>query len=332
MPVRIQCPSCSASLNMPESMYGKAVRCPSCQKAFQCPPGPTAASPLPPPPTARRAPAPARPAARGAGGGSPFDFEGPAEAPPPVPEYGYQPRGTGVPRRRRTGWDRVRGGFLFLYLSAGCFLLAYVFNFLPTIDRKSPPSVDTLKLYLTLIWVFLVAGTALGAVGLMYGMAAPAESRTRGVVSVAAVFMMLSALAVTVAAVIFLIALYSKKPPADEGKLLLIATTVFIATLIGSFLLTIFFLVLAGAHLQRWGLVGSVVTYTVVVVVGNLVLLFLPIIRLQFRGPRPLGPPEEDALEKYAPLGLVVVAVLWFVLLLVGLSGGISRARARTRY
>jgi len=26
------------------------------------------------------------------------------------------------------------------------------------------------------------------------------------------------------------------------------------------------------------------------------------------------------------------VAVLWFVLLLVGLSGGISRARARTRY
>jgi len=32
MTVRIGCPSCHASLSMPEKMYGRQVKCPKCQQ------------------------------------------------------------------------------------------------------------------------------------------------------------------------------------------------------------------------------------------------------------------------------------------------------------
>src|SRR5262249_4095102 len=124
MPIRIQCPTCHTSLSMPETMYGKAVRCPSCQNAFQCPPGPAAAPAAPPAapaPTARRRPA-ATPTARARQASSaPFDFA-PAAAPAAPDHFDYD---RGFRPRRRTSWDKVRSGIFLLYFSALCFLLYF---------------------------------------------------------------------------------------------------------------------------------------------------------------------------------------------------------------
>src|SRR5262245_50144228 len=129
MPIRIQCPTCQTSLSMPETMYGKAVRCPNCQNAFQCPPGPAAApAPAAAPPLApRRRPA-APPTARPRpAGGRPFDFE-PAAAPtgPDQLDYDYD---RGFRPRRRTGWDKVRSGILLLYFSTLCFFVLFLLRF-----------------------------------------------------------------------------------------------------------------------------------------------------------------------------------------------------------
>ena len=45
---RIACPSCNSSLTMPESMYGRKVKCPKCNTPFQCP-TPSGSAPAPAP-------------------------------------------------------------------------------------------------------------------------------------------------------------------------------------------------------------------------------------------------------------------------------------------
>src|SRR5262245_7577878 len=60
--LRIQCPKCSKTLAMPESMQGKAVKCPHCSAIFgQSAPAPVATKPLPVPPPLPPAPLVAHP-------------------------------------------------------------------------------------------------------------------------------------------------------------------------------------------------------------------------------------------------------------------------------
>lgn len=87
MPEQIRCPSCNATLRVPDTLLGKNVKCPKCQTTF------TAATDAPeepdegivrePAPSARRRPAP-----------PPDEYE---EEAPPEEEYEEEDR----PRRRR---------------------------------------------------------------------------------------------------------------------------------------------------------------------------------------------------------------------------------------
>ncbi len=60
MPEQIRCPSCDATLRVPENLLGKNVKCPKCQKTFlaelDAPAEPEEMIEEPPPPKARRRP------------------------------------------------------------------------------------------------------------------------------------------------------------------------------------------------------------------------------------------------------------------------------------
>src|SRR5262245_25485676 len=116
MPIRIQCPTCQASLSMPETMYGKAVRCPTCQSPFQCPPAPVSPRHRPGPPPA--------PAARAAGTPSVDVERGPTSAAPDlfVDDRDRKPQ-------RAPGWDRLRSGIVYFFFSTLCFFLYAALTF-----------------------------------------------------------------------------------------------------------------------------------------------------------------------------------------------------------
>src|SRR5262245_57559949 len=152
MPVKINCPRCNATMNMPESMYGKAVRCPSCKSPFQCPSAP---------PSARPAPAAAPPQTGGGGSANPFAFDAPVIAATPAAGYDQEDPYAYRPRPRMRGWDAVPGGFLFLYISAACFYLGLLIPLLLT----ESPSKDTAKILLIGIMILYTAGYVLAILG-----------------------------------------------------------------------------------------------------------------------------------------------------------------------
>jgi hypothetical protein len=122
MPELIRCAACGRQLQLPESLLGQTVQCPSCQATFVA----SAGGPAPPPPTAYRPPtAPGYP---------------PAAEPrrPPRDDYGrdeygyaddydqYGPRGYGRPGRH--GGAPHRGGAV---LTLG--ILSLVFSLCPIV-------------------------------------------------------------------------------------------------------------------------------------------------------------------------------------------------------
>jgi hypothetical protein len=328
MPTRINCPSCNTALSLPESMYGKTVRCPGCQQMFQCP-NPGSVAPGPPPPPPRRS-APPPPSS-----GNPFDFA-------PAPEAGFvddeddEPRGRRP--RRSAGWDRVRGGFLFLYLSAGCFTLCYLLLFFFAGDatgggRSGPsgpgPSPGTIKAVLTFLSVLFVAGTVLGGIGLASCGSVPAETRARIPVTVGMVCMILCAVSSVVISFMVLPTIFGDKPPTGLKVLpiLVLATT---GSLMASFILFTFFLTLAAVHLQRWGLLASIITYVVVMSLSPLAIFGLTYFQLLLSGPR-MAASDSGTLIKFLSVTTVVGGAVWFCLMLVTLNSAIDRLRGRGR-
>jgi hypothetical protein len=318
MPVRINCPRCNATLNMPESMYGRAVKCPSCKSPFQCPtpPGAVPAAPAPPPP-----------AARPASSGSPFDFEQPAPVATAVPARDdYDDRDYYAPRPRRTGWRRVQAGLFFFYISAGCLAVAALLLIMQMHRLfETPGTIQAME---------LIAGLALsaGAVLAVFGFAglvhAPADSYVRGPATAGtflAILFSLDALTLTVLTVMQMI---NDEPP--PAKATLYATLTLIGSLIACFLLCLFALVSAAIHLRSRGLMGSTIAYAVVLFVGPILLLMLTLLKVPTAGPTMRGgQPEKDNLGLILALVLLAVDTFWFCALMMGLSGAIDRQQRR---
>src|SRR6185369_6216092 len=111
MTVRIGCPSCHASLSMPEKMYGRQVKCPKCQQPFQCPSGPAQVAAAPMAPVASPAAA--------------FAFDAPPQAPmaaPAASALDFNAPAATAGMAGAAGWGRVQKSLLFHFIAAGCFL------------------------------------------------------------------------------------------------------------------------------------------------------------------------------------------------------------------
>jgi predicted Zn finger-like uncharacterized protein len=93
MPEQISCPSCGATLRVPETLLGKNVKCPKCQNTFRAETQ-AAAEPEEPEERVAREPAPARASSRRRQA-PPEDYDD--EGPPPEDEDEDEDR----PRRRR---------------------------------------------------------------------------------------------------------------------------------------------------------------------------------------------------------------------------------------
>jgi hypothetical protein len=333
MPVRINCPSCQASLSMPESMYGKAVRCPKCQSPFQCPSGP--AEPAPEPRRRVSASAPA------ASGGNPFAFEEGAAAPAlgGADDYQDERPSRRSSSRRLGGWDRVQSGFLFLYISAGCFVawfLVMKFLLLKPGTFKDPTAAKIVGILTCLLFV---GGTVLGVLGQLRCSAIPATSGAKGAATSALIFMVLAAIASTITTVLILAMMFSSDPVSLLKLLPFFLLTSF-GALAGSFILYIFFLTITAIFLKQKGLLSSIMAYVVFLAVSPFAYQAFGMTATLLGGPSmgggpgprgrgPGGASEGDDIWSYLPLLYMAVAALWFVFLLVPLSSSISRARRR---
>lgn len=333
MPIRINCPSCQASLSMPESMYGKAVRCPKCQSPFQCPSGPAPSAPAPAPVRRAKAPVAAVPSS-----GNPFSFEEASQPPPLGGDVGYEedrasPRGSG---RRLGGWESVLSGFLFLYISAGCFMAWFLlFHFAPKLI-SSPAS---LKIVVILDCLLFVAGTVLGVLGQMKCSAIPATSGAKGAATAALVFMVLAAIGSFITMVLILMMLFS-----SEGgslfKLLPFFLLTALGALSGAFILFTFFLTISAVFLKQKGLVSSIMAYVVFLAVSPVAYFAFGLTAAMLGGPSPgggrtgprggRGEPEGAGIMSFLPLLYMAVAALWFAFILVQLGGAINRACRRS--
>jgi hypothetical protein len=369
MPIRIACPGCQAALSMPESMYGKSVKCPKCQTAFQCPPAPVAqpapvargAAPPPPPPPP---PPPAPPVSR-----SPFDFDAPpATAPAPVrasrrdDEY-YDDDYDRRPRRRRSGWEKVKSGFLFLYISAGCFYLCYLLFFILSLamDPKRP-SEGLVTTILILGSVAILAGAVLGSLGLLMGTAVPGESGAKAVVFASMISMMVGAVLSLVWTVMVIIAISGK-----EGfpKAALLVAILMVSSLLAACLLHLFAVSFKAISLQNHLLKGNAVAFAVLFIVLPSVIVGLAVFAqlLPLSAPPPrggaysggpsggfgggpgvgfgggpggsfddLGAPKESSKLSLGTILFFIYAtgsLVWYILLLVFLNASINRARRR---
>jgi hypothetical protein len=320
MPVHINCPHCRATLAMPENMFGRPVRCPTCKQAFQCP--------APPGVTRPPAPAPAAPPAPPPAAGNVFDFDDPRPASAPrgyaddyEDDYDARPR-------RRGGWGRVQGGFIFLWISAGCFFLLYLLIFI--LGQERSPSPSTGKLFATLVCLLFVAATALGAVGLAMCCAVPQETGSKGAVTVAMASMCVATGMGLVSSIMILSQVYSSSPFRGGLESLPVFLLLTVGALTASFILFIFFLTINAMFLRHKGLLASIMAYVVVTTVSPVALAMLAYIHLMTAGPRTVVE-KKVSIEEVLSLLLAGAATLWFSFLLVGLSAAISRAQRRAR-
>jgi hypothetical protein len=112
MPFTIECPQCQRKLNVPETLLGRRVKCPSCGVEFEASETPSASAPPP---------APAEEPGYGFA-------EEPVSAPPPRPEPLDFDEDYGVPRERRRphrGATILTLGILGLVMSC-CPLMGWI--------------------------------------------------------------------------------------------------------------------------------------------------------------------------------------------------------------
>ncbi|MBI1918051.1 MAG: hypothetical protein HYS12_25445 [Planctomycetes bacterium] len=335
MPIRIQCPTCQASLSMPETMYGKAVRCPNCQSAFQCPPAPAPAS-APAAPRRRPESTPAPPAR--SAGGSAFDVDrGPTPAAPDVFDYdhGHRPR-------RTSGWDKVRSGIFFLYFSTLCFFLFVALNFAVGLeDLEVTPATTTAKILAVVASLLLLGGAILASIGEGFCCSVPYDSGAKGAITGSTVFMILATLGISVLTVFDLKETFRKESPEErlarqskESQDPDLVKPIVNLTVVGTFLATVilffFFLTLASVHLGQWFQVKSIMAYCVAMPLAPLALLMFGYFP-EMAAPTNMAPPAalDRSMVKLLKYGPVVVGAVWFALLLAGLSSGAGRASRR---
>ncbi len=333
MPVKVACTHCQTTLMMPESMYGQQVRCPKCQQIFQCPPAP-AEQPAPPPRTPRKRP-PTQPNVSA----NPFDFEG-SSAPPRASGDALEPevlddddqddRPLRRSRRPMTGWGRVQSAVLWLFISAGCFFLAFAFIYLPFALRdpmKPPESQTMMRMMVTLSLLLVLAGAGLGAAGQAFCAAAPSDSGVRGPAMASGVLMLIGAVIGLPFTFIIISAVWKDRPdfPQSVVKILPLMALGYIGLMFASFLVFMFFTVLVGAHLKRPGLVLNTIAYTVVFFLSPMIIVGLEYFREMIVGPSLTGP-SDSGLQKWLPLVLMIVNTGWFCFVVAGLRAAVTRA------
>ena len=329
MAVRISCTHCNSGLSMPESMYGKPVRCPKCQKIFECPPGPegTTEAPVKREPRKRPATMP--------DGGNPFAFEE-ASAPPARggdADLEELPTDDDVAvtrsRHRKQGWDRACQGVIFLCISAGLYLGFYlVLHFI--LGSSSPPKPDLAKVIIILQVLLFVGACAVGTLGLMRFAAVPPASGARGAANAGMFALLLCTLTGFLYGTMLLIVMFGEKPPGEGmakamGWLMLATVTLMVA----AFSLCIFFLTIAAVHLQTQAMLGSVVAHGVYLMVSPFALIaFLMFVSLGGPGPRGGGGPGFSLTGTFN-LILILGAVVWFIVNVLTLNAAVARARRK---
>src|SRR5262245_23146332 len=263
MPVKINCPTCNASLTMPESMYGKAVRCPSCRNPFQCPAGPApAAKPAAPAPVAR--PTPAGRAAPA--GGNPFDFEAPQAVAAPAD---YSDEQYVRPRRPSTGWPAVRGGLFWFHLSAAAFTLVFLVLLILILGqvRMAPTGLLVVMILLALI---TYSALVFWMLGLMRCRKMPRECEGRGAAGGGSIFALIGVIFGAVFLVMFILERTGALGrPGEAVQMIELFSMLFMSIgIVGSAVLFFFMLALSGVHLSSSGLRRGAVAYFTILVVS----------------------------------------------------------------
>ena len=336
MPIRIQCPTCQASLSMPETMYGKAVRCPTCQSPFQCPPAPASAPASVAPPRRRPQPPPSRPAPPGSA--SPLNFErGSASVAPDVLDdaRGFRPR-------RATGWDKLRSGIVFLYCSTLCFFLSLTLTLALGLGDLEVKSETTAKILMVVTSLLVLGGAILASIGQGFCCAVPYDSGARGAITGSTVFMIVATLGLSVMTVFSLKETFSKETEEERNARLLkeieepdrvkpIVNLTVVGTLLAAVILFFFFLTLVSVHLRQWLQVQSIMAYCVAMPLAPLGLALFGYFRVEAARSNMQAPAALDrSIVRLLLYGPVVVGAVWFALLLAGLSSGAGRASRRT--
>jgi hypothetical protein len=347
MPVRINCPSCQTTLAMPESMFGKPVRCPSCKQAFQCPPDPAAvrpaavprAVPMAPPVVPWAPPPPPPPAPPRA---DPFDLDAgqPAPAPltPPSPpsdggEGGVRGRAgfdwgevdepggrASLPR----GWRRVRQGFAYLLTSALVSVVGTVMIvWLTAVMIESGGGTAGGLAPLVLLALCGVASLVLWLVGLRLCCAIPRETGAQGVIvaSTTATWM-------TIGAIGLLTLLTLISSAADNQKAALVSYPVMffaMGFLMAALILFLFFLLLVAFHLKERSLATSVISFVVFVFAAPWVVPASVLLLAILAGKGMSWPALLDT-GRFLLLAVQLVGVGWFIGLLYWEGAAIDRA------
>src|SRR5262245_51302050 len=239
-------------LSMPESMYGKAVRCPTCPKVFQAP-APLAtlvpSVPVTAPAAVPPAPAPVPPRQEP----SPLDFEGVSS--------GFA--------ARQVGWGAVQHGLWYFYLSAALQWFAVLLPFL-AIQLELVVEETGIHVFFLMWTGSMTAGLVYGCLGLRACVHTPGESGARGAAIGALVMGGLGTTCTLIASLLLWVGLFS----AEQG--LKTQFTVFVAAAVVAlwvcWLLTAFYLVIAGVLLGSPSLTSQTIILTVVLFVGPVLL------------------------------------------------------------
>ncbi len=230
-------------------------------------------------------------------------------------------------------------GFLFLYISAGCFLGWFlVLNFF-LLKPSSLGSLTTLKLMVILDGLLFVGGTVLGALGQLKCSAVPATAGAKGAASAAMVFMILGAVTGFITLALGILLLFGSGALSLLQILPFFLLTAF-GSVVGSFILFFFFLTISAVYLQQKGLVSSIMAYVVFLAVSPVAYIAFAATALLLGGPtmggggtgprgRGMGPPPSSGASfgDFVPLIYMMVAAVWFAFILMQLGGAINRAR-----
>lgn len=325
MTVRIGCPNCKASLSMPDTMYGRQVKCPKCRQPFECPAGPTASAPA----------------------GASFDFDAPAA---PVaafaPEAGDAPAAYAGPNLP-PHWARLRSALNLLSLGPLFYLVA--FCVVPFVLLASNEAMQKPAGWLFWAsWPSLLALSVLTLLFLMMGGGGLARAGG-GSVSLAVLILVSAAAAAFVAvkvpgrkqegyAPLPLDAIVSSGSPllkvvdprAPDKEFLRIEAAQVGALGAGFAAVVLFGLVLSrlALHLGNRFLAGNLNCWVALFVLQPFLLTLYPLILLM--GSKPAEAPTSHPLR----IPIVVlhgVLAVWLFLVLRGLRSAIVRAQLRGR-
>ncbi len=316
MTVRIACTHCNSELSMPETMYGKPVRCPKCQQIFTCPSGPEAQASPPEPRPAR------------SGGANPFEFEAPAAPPSTSSPEEAEDRGDESSRRpARTGWSRVTSGGLMLAISGIVFLSYIGIGYLLMTSTMAPS--DKLQFMAILSCVVPVAGNVLGAIGLYFCTAVPHSSGAKGPAFFGAIALLIASIGSIVTNGASLIIRPESPPSPTFAKILGWMYLLMIGGMLAGVVLTTFYMTITAMHVRARLVLTSIVTHVTLTAVAPIVLaLSTGVLAMIVGGGR--GSREDITLLGNLLLLFVVIgAILWFVANVFMLNGAINQARRK---